>query len=75
MPQAHGLAGDAELAGDLGLANADGEQLGGTQPAGLEPLALSLRRRAARDGWHAPILTRRATPLNSATVKPTPKAL
>ena len=39
MPDADGLGGDTELAGDLGLANTDGEQLGGTQPAGLEPLA------------------------------------
>jgi hypothetical protein len=30
MPAAHGLARDTELAGDLGLANADGEQLSGT---------------------------------------------
>jgi hypothetical protein len=26
------------LAGDLGLAHADGEQLSGAQPAGLQPL-------------------------------------
>jgi hypothetical protein len=41
----------------------------------LEPFAFSLRRRAARDGWHAPILTRRAAPLQLGHVKPTPKAL
>ena len=45
-------AGDLELAGDLGLAHAGGEQLGGAQPAGLEPIAFLLCRRAARDGWH-----------------------
>ena len=43
----------AELAGDLGLVDAGGEQLGGAEPAGLEPVALSLCRRAARDGWYA----------------------
>jgi hypothetical protein len=63
MPAAHGLAGDAELAGDLGLAHAEGEQLGSAQPAGLEPVVFSLCRGAARDGRHAPILTRRAAPL------------
>jgi hypothetical protein len=41
MPQAHGLAGDAELAGDLSLANADGEQLGA-----LPVIAIAHRRLA-----------------------------
>jgi hypothetical protein len=74
MPQAHGLAGDAQLAGDLGLMDAGGEQLGGAEPAGLEPFAFSLCRRAAGDGWHAPILTSGQHHSNSAPpVKPTPK--
>jgi hypothetical protein len=53
MPDADGLGGDAEPAGDLGLVDAGGEQLGRAQPAGLEPVALSLCRWAARDGCHA----------------------
>jgi hypothetical protein len=56
----HTLAGDAELAGDLGLVDAGGKQLGGTQPTRLEPLALVLCRRAAGDGWHGLILTGRS---------------
>jgi hypothetical protein len=44
----HALAGHAELAGDLSLADAGGEQLGGPQPTGLEPLAFLLSRGAAR---------------------------
>ena len=36
------LAGDAELAGDLGLADAGGKQLSGTQPTRLEPFAFLL---------------------------------
>jgi hypothetical protein len=51
MPDTHGLGRDLELAGDLGLADAGGEQLGGAQPASLQ--AITLCRRAARDGWHA----------------------
>jgi hypothetical protein len=53
MPDAHGLGRDVELAGDLSLADADGEQLGRSQPASLEPLPFLLCRRAARDGRHA----------------------
>ena len=34
--------------------DAGGEQLGRAQPAGLEAVAFSLCRRAARDSWHAP---------------------
>jgi hypothetical protein len=66
MPGAHRLAGDAELAGDLGLTDADAEQLAGAQPAGLEPVAFSLRRRTARDGWHARVLTCQQRSSNSA---------
>jgi hypothetical protein len=74
MPQAHGLAGDAELAGDLSLANADSEQLASAQPAGLEPFTVLLCRRAASDGRHTPILGRRVTPLQLGhIVNPTPK--
>jgi hypothetical protein len=54
VPDAHGLGRDLELAGDLGLVDAGGEQLGRPQPAGLEPVTFLLGRRAARDGWHAP---------------------
>jgi hypothetical protein len=53
MPQAHRLAGDAEPAGDLGLADAGSEQLGGAQPTGLQSFTFTSCRRAARDGWHA----------------------
>lgn len=56
----HALARDTELAGDLGLADASGEQLAGPQPTGLEPLAFLLCRGAASKGWHGPILTGRA---------------
>ena len=45
MPDAHRLGGDAELAGDLDLADAGGEQLGGAQPTGLEPVTFSLCRK------------------------------
>jgi hypothetical protein len=47
VPDAHGLGGDAELAGDLGLADAEGEQFGGAQPPGLEPFTFVLGRGAA----------------------------
>jgi hypothetical protein len=47
MPQAHGLAGDAELAGDLSLANTDNEQLGAAQPAAPQPFRFLCR--AAND--------------------------
>ena len=52
MPDAHGLGADAEPAGHLGLADADGEQLGGVQTTHLEPFALWLCRRVAGDSWH-----------------------
>jgi hypothetical protein len=57
VPEVDALAGHAELAGDLGLVEAGGEQLGGAQPTGLEPVAFSLGRGAAGDGWHGSILT------------------
>jgi hypothetical protein len=52
MPDAHGLGRDLELAGDLGLAHAGGEQFSGAQPADLQAITFSLCRRAARNGWH-----------------------
>jgi len=70
MPDADGLGRDLELAGDLGLTHADGEQLGRAQPAGLEPLAFSLCRRAARDGWHPRILTCQQSAANSGIPQP-----
>jgi hypothetical protein len=54
MPDAHGLGRDLELAGDLGLGDAGGEQLGRAQPAGLQAVTFSLCRSAARDSWHVP---------------------
>ncbi len=63
MPDAHGLGGDTELTSDLGLADTGGEQLGRSQPAGLELLALLLCRRVAGHGWHTRILTRQAAQL------------
>jgi hypothetical protein len=69
MPEAHGLAGDAELASDPGLADADGEQLGRAEPAGLEPFAFLLCRRAASDGRRAPILTHQQDHSNSAITR------
>jgi hypothetical protein len=67
------LAGDAELAGDLGLADAGGEQFGGAQPTGLEPFAFLSCRGAAGDGWHGPILTEGLGSTNSDPVRPTPR--
>jgi hypothetical protein len=54
MPVADALAGDAELAGDLRLTDANGEQPGGAEPAGLEAVTVVLRRRTAKSGWHGP---------------------
>ena len=54
MPDADRLGRDAELAGDLSLTDIGGEQLGRPQSAGLEPVAFSLCRRAARHSWHVP---------------------
>jgi hypothetical protein len=45
VPEVDALAGEAELAGDLGLGDAGGEQLGGAQPPGLKPFTCSLCRR------------------------------
>ena len=42
MPDAHGLGGDAELAGNLGLVDTGREQLGRAEPTGLEPVSFSL---------------------------------
>jgi hypothetical protein len=53
VPDAHRLGRYLEPAGDLGLADASGEQIGRTEPTSLEPVTFSLCRRAARDGWHA----------------------
>jgi hypothetical protein len=46
------LAGEAELAGDLGLADPGGKRLGGPWPAGFELLAVVSGLRAARCGGH-----------------------
>jgi hypothetical protein len=74
VPEMDALAGDAELAGYLGLTDAGGEQLGGAQPTGLEAFAFLLRRGTARDGWHGPILTGRARHHQTQTpVRPTPR--
>jgi hypothetical protein len=77
MPAAHGLAGNAESTGDLGLAYTDGEQLASAQPAGLQAFTFMLRRRAARDSWHAPDPhpPTSPTPTSPTAVKPTPKTL
>jgi hypothetical protein len=50
----YGLRRHLELAGNLGLTDAGGEQLGPAQPTGLEPVTFSLCRRAARNRWHRP---------------------
>ena len=73
----HGLGGDAEPVGDLGLADAGNEELGRAEPAGRNPFALSLRRRAARNSWHACDPARRAAqlilrPRASSTRHPSP---
>jgi hypothetical protein len=47
MPGAGGLAGDAELAGDLGGVDSSSKQLGGAQPAGLQLLAFTVGLGAA----------------------------
>jgi len=66
MPDTHRLGRDLELAGDLGLADASGEQLGRTEPTSLEPVTFLLCRRAARDGWPG------ADPHPSSSPAPTP---
>jgi hypothetical protein len=76
MPDADGLGGAPELAGDLGLAHPGGEQLPSVEPAGLEPVAFSLCRRAARNGWHGINPHPPSPPLTSpCSSNPTPKAL
>jgi hypothetical protein len=67
------LAGDAEPAGDLGLADADGEQLRGAQPTGLKLFAFVLCRGAAGDGWHAVDPDWQGSPASTASVRPTPR--
>jgi hypothetical protein len=52
MPPRHGLAGDTELAGDLGLVDTQGKQLRGAQPTSLELVAVVLGLRAAGCGGH-----------------------
>jgi hypothetical protein len=68
MPNTDRLGRDLELAGDLGLVDAGGEQLGGAQPASLQAVTSSLCRRAARDSWHGadphPPASRTPTPSN-----------
>jgi hypothetical protein len=71
VPDAHRLGGDAELAGNLGLADASGEQLSGSEPTGLESVTLSLCRSAARDSRHVPILACRQ-PRSNSTLALTP---
>jgi hypothetical protein len=68
-----GLGGDTKPAGDLGLADASGEQPGGAPPPGLEPFAFSSCRRAARTVGMPAILTRRAAQhqLDPALLSPT----
>ena len=74
VPEMDALAGDAELAGNLGLTDAGGEQLGSAQPTGLEAFAFLLRRGTARDGWHAADPDRQGPPpSNSDPVRPTPR--
>jgi hypothetical protein len=53
VPDTYGLRRHLELAGNLGLADPGGEQLGPAQPTGLQAVTLSLCRRAARNRWHA----------------------
>jgi hypothetical protein len=65
MPVADALAGDPQLAGDLGLAEAGGEQLSSAQPASLAAFTLLLCRSTAGSGWHALILPGQATSSNS----------
>jgi hypothetical protein len=63
MPDTHGLGRDAEPAGNLSLADAEGEQLGGCAPPSLEPFTFVLGRGAAGKGWHGPILPGRVVQL------------
>jgi hypothetical protein len=52
MPVADALAGDLQPAGDLGLAEAGGEQLSSAQLASLAAFTLLLCRSTAGSGWH-----------------------
>jgi hypothetical protein len=69
MPVADPLAGDAELVGGLGLADASGEQLSGAQPAGLESFACLLGRSLAGSGSHALILPQRETSADHPSIR------
>jgi hypothetical protein len=60
MPAADGLTGDAQLAGDLGLGAALGEQFGRLQAPGLAGSAL-LGRAGAAVGWHPRMLAHHPT--------------
>ena len=73
MPEMDALARNTELTGDLGLADAGGEQLGRAQPTGLEAFAFLMCRWAAGDGWHGPILTASAGPHQLTPIRPTPR--
>ena len=77
MPVADALAGDPQLAGDLGLAEAGGEQLSSAQPASLAAFTLLLCRSTAGSGWHALILPRPShqLQLDRHAVRSTPKTL
>jgi hypothetical protein len=79
VPDAHGLGRDLKLAGDLGLAGAEGEQFGRAEPASLQPVAFSLRRRATRTVGMYRILTWPAAELqldlDLTSLNPTPKSL
>ena len=77
VPDADRLGRDLELAGDLGLADAGGEQLGRAEPAGLQAVTFSLCRGAARDSWHAPDprLVGSRAPTPPSALNATPKAL
>lgn len=44
MPDAHGLRGDAELAGNLGLADTGSEQFAGAEPTSLQAAQLQPSR-------------------------------
>ena len=74
---AGGLAGDAELAGDLGRVDASGEQLGGAQPAGLQSLALAVGLGAAGRGRYRvlPVAAAVEVRLRTYHVNPIPKTL
>jgi hypothetical protein len=65
-PEMHALARDTEPAGDLGLTDADGEQLRGAQPTRLKLFAFVLCRGAAGNGWHAADPDRQGSPASTS---------